>query len=288
LWIAQWVYDLAVYPEQKVYYRYFHDFVRDYSGRLPPDSLNTVLEENVILWQFTPNGMGPHYAYNLLTEDPLHPTGKKSADLNISIKGRNEFLQLLFGEVPAIIIERETKGEEVTRGRPARGRPPRVERFEPTYPGFTNQDMINLIYTAARPFTEDPWRTWIVRAKLEFLALPHENRSKPYTGPKIEDLPKLTKIEKAAILALLGAMSRRVRPLATYPGMTNQDMINLIYMAATPFTNDPWRDWVVRANLEHLASPHENRSEPYTGPKIEDLPNLTETEKAALLEEFSI
>jgi hypothetical protein len=65
--------------------------------------------------------------------------------------------------------------------------------------------------------------------------------------------------------------------------MSNQEMLNLIFAAAAPFTDDPWKDWIVRAKLESLAVPTENRRKPYTGPKIEDLPNLTEREKAAIL-----
>jgi hypothetical protein len=42
-----------------------------------------------------------------------------------------------------------------------------------------------------------------LKAGLEFLAVPDENRSLPYMGPRIENLPNLTKEEKGAILALI-------------------------------------------------------------------------------------
>jgi GH25 family lysozyme M1 (1,4-beta-N-acetylmuramidase) len=271
LWMAQYMYDRSHLPAEQVQYRYFHDFTRDFAWSLPQSVLNTALEENVILWQFSEKGQGPYYVYNRHTQDPEYPTGKKSADLNISIKGRDEFLRRLFGEVPA--VREEVEGEGEGRGR----------RTKPPYPGMINQEMINLIFTAARPFTDDPWMDWIVPADLEFLAVPPENRSKPYPGPKIEALPNLTKEEKSAILALKDGQSRRVRGVATYPGKTNQDMINLFFRASIPFTDDPWTDWVMRANLEYLAIPNENRGEPYTGPRIEDLPNLTDAEKEALL-----
>jgi hypothetical protein len=61
--------------------------------------------------------------------------------------------------------------------------------------------VLNLVFTAARPSTDDPWRDWIVRAHLKSLAIPVENRHKPYTGPRIEDFPNLTDEEKEAILA---------------------------------------------------------------------------------------
>ena len=73
---------------------------------------------------------------------------------------------------------------------------------------------------------------------------------------------------------------------STYPGLTNQGMINLIFRAASPFTQDPWRDWILRAHLESLAIPVENRHKPYTGPRIEDFPNLTDDEKEAILAEM--
>ena len=272
LWMAQYPYNLSFLPSDKVQYRYFQDFLNHFSWSLPRDVRNTVLEDNTVLWQFSEKGNGPHYIYKEFTRDPEYPVGKKSADLNISIKGHDEFMKLMFGEV------RAGKGKE---GREERGE---ARRAKATYPDMINQNMIDFIYEAARPFTLDPWRDWIVRAHLEELAIPEENRVKPYTGPRIEDLPNLTKKEKAAILAVMNVPTRRIlRSVPPYPGMTNQDMINLIYRAALPFTEDPWNDWIVRADLEELANPDENRSLIYTGPKIEDLPNLSDGEKAAIL-----
>jgi hypothetical protein len=68
--------------------------------------------------------------------------------------------------------------------------------------------------------------------------------------------------------------------------MTNQNLINIIFRAAAPYTNDPWNQWIVRAGLTYLAIPEENRKKPYTGPKIKDLPGLTESEKMAILALF--
>jgi hypothetical protein len=272
--MAQYPYNLSFLPEEEVQYRYFQDFERHYAGKLPKTVRNTALEDNTILWQFSEKGNGRHYIYNATTRDPEYPVGKYSADLNISIKSRNDFMHFMFGETPARRRRDKEGREERREARPG----------EATYPGVINQDMIDFIYEAARPHTLDPWRDWIVRAGLEFLAIPTENRGKPYTGPKVEDLPGLTRREKAAILAVMNVPTRRVpRGTPPYPGLTNQDMINLIYRAAEPFTNRPWDDWIVRANLEELAFPEENRSLIYTGPKIEDLPNLSEVEKAAIL-----
>jgi hypothetical protein len=269
LWIAQYLYDQEQLPQVKVQYRYFDEFTRDYANSLPPSVANTPLRDQVVLWQFSAKGDGRHYIYSALTESPSYPTGKKSADLNISLQGRDEFLQELFGRVPAIEISVHVNGG-----------PP----IEPTYPEIDNQDMINLIFTAAEPFTNNPWRDWIVRAHLEYLGVPTSNRINPYTGPRIEDLPNLTQEEKAAILELMETVNHEAlsEPRA-YPGVTNQQMVNLIYRAALPFTDDPWGDWIMRAHLEKLAMPNENRGKPYTGPRIEDLPNLMPEEKAAIL-----
>jgi hypothetical protein len=272
--MAQYPYNPSFSPAEEVQYRYFHDFVRLFSHRLPKSVKGTVLEANTILWQFSEKGDGPHYAHNLTTQDPNPDfrVGKKSLDLNISIKGREEFMQLMFGEVPPI----NRLADAVLAGD--------VPPAAATYPGMTNQDMIDLIFDAARPFTDDYWKDWIVPAGLQHLAIPDENRAKPYTGPKVEDLPKLTKREKAAILALMDVPGRSARrAAATYPGMTNQDMINLIFRAAEPFTAEPWPDWIERADLEELAIPEENRHLPYMGPKIENFPNLSELEKNAIL-----
>lgn len=191
LWIAQYPFDRSRLPTEEVQYRYFHDFTRDFANKLPPSVLKTGLEENVILWQFSEKGNGPYYIYNLNTAHPEFTQGMKQADLNISIQGRDEFMQSFFGEVPQNAEDREVASEA---GQPALG---------PPYAGLSNQGMINLIYKAARPFTDDPWVDWIVRAKMEHLAVPTSNREKPYTGLRIEQIPSWTEQEKQAVLALL-------------------------------------------------------------------------------------
>lgn len=192
LWIAQYPFDKSLLPSQEVQYRYFHDFTRDFANKLPPSILKTGLEENVILWQFSEKGNGPYYIYNPRTAHPTFTEGMKQADLNISIQGRDEFMQSFFGGVPQNAEEEDSV--------PASGPQPTLE---PTYPGITNQAMINLIYKAARPFTDDPWLDWIVRANMEHMAIPTRNREKPYTGLKIEQIPSWTAQEKQAVLALL-------------------------------------------------------------------------------------
>jgi GH25 family lysozyme M1 (1,4-beta-N-acetylmuramidase) len=268
LWIAQYPFDRSLLPEKRSQYLYFHDFTRDYEWKLPPSVVSSSLKENVILWQFSEKGSGPYYVYSRTTADPRFSRGMEAADLNISTKGLNELMQVLFGDV--LVKEPENNPDRTE-----------VEIKTPTYPGLSNQDMINLIYKAARPFTRDPWGDWIVRAGLENLALIPGSREKPYTGPEIEALLGLTDQEKAAINSVMNPVTDPLIPI--YPGLSNQDMINLIFHAARGLTPDPWNDWVLPAGLEVLAVPEENRGKPYSGPRIEDLPNLSNDVKKAIL-----
>jgi GH25 family lysozyme M1 (1,4-beta-N-acetylmuramidase) len=273
LWIAQYPFNRLLLPGNRVQYLYFHDFLRDYEWKMPPSVRGSGVEDKVVLWQFSEKGAGPYYVYNLLTADPKFTRGMEAADLNISTIGREDFLKVLFGSVPEGHNSKVEDEEEHTV------LPVRVDK-DP-YPGLTNQDMINYIYKAARPFTKNPWGDWIVRANLEHLALVPENREKPYGGPKVEELPGLTIQEIEAVLAAMNSELPVRTP--TYPGLKNQDIINLIFKAAAAFTPDPWKDWILRAGLEFLAVPDENRGKPYTGPRIENLLNLGKEEKKAIL-----
>jgi len=185
LWIAQYLWDRSIYPFQKLQYTTFDDFLDDYAGTIPPSIRGTGLTNNVILWQFSEKGDGAEYVFNELTSDPLYPIGKKSADLNVSIQGRDEFISTFLGTTATAITVSEPVGD-------AEGLP--------TYPGLTNQDIINLFLRASS--IERYWGL-IRDAGLEYLAIPRENRAKPYTGPRIEDLPNLRVQDKNAILAVM-------------------------------------------------------------------------------------
>ncbi len=146
--------------------------------------------------------------------------------------------------------------------------------------GFTNQDMINIFYNAAKHLVIDGW-TLIIRAGLTSMA---NDRGALYTGPNVDNMP-LNNTEKSALKTALGITVPAPPPSLpqpTYPGKTNQDIINLFYRAAAPFTQEPW-EWVVQAGLESMANPTENRQKPYTGPRFENLSNLSQTQKNALL-----
>jgi uncharacterized protein YraI len=59
---------------------------------------------------------------------------------------------------------------------------------------------------------------------------------------------------------------------------TNQTMINAFFFAADELGQDGWQ-LVVKAGLEHLVFAREG---PYTGPAVDQLPNLTDQEKATI------
>jgi lysozyme len=146
--------------------------------------------------------------------------------------------------------------------------------------GFTNQDMINIFYNAGRGLVIDGY-TLLSRAGLASLA---DDRGALYTGPSVDDMP-LNDVEKNALKVALGIIQPEPPPPPpppTYPGRSNQDIINLFFRAAAPFTQEPW-EWVVQADLENLAIPAENRQLPYTGPRFEDLDNLSQAQINALL-----
>ncbi len=202
LWLAQYLFDRAKLPDEQVLYTSFDDFCRDHAGQLPPDSRNTVIQDQVILWQFTAKGNGRHYIYNEKTADPQFQDGMFDADLNVSIPGRGDFLKLVYGidaGVPAEQLAVPVVPAESPVLVPTTGGSAAITTAVATYPGTTNQDMINFIFHAAAPFTQQPWQDWVVPAGLESMAVPDENRGKPYTGPRIEDLPNLSADQKAAI-----------------------------------------------------------------------------------------
>ena len=156
----------------------------------------------------------------------------------------------------------------------------------PTYPDkdISNQDMINAFYKAAGDVNQSGW-SWILRAHLTHMADSQENRIAPYTGPLIEDLPNLTLPEKVSLKAALELEVAPPEPPAepTYPNLENQDIINIFFRAAATLNEAGW-NWIVSAGLTYMAIPQENRRKPYTGPRMEDLPHLSDAQKGTLLQ----
>jgi hypothetical protein len=64
-------------------------------------------------------------------------------------------------------------------------------------------------------------------------------------------------------------------------------MINAFFQAAQPFGEDGWL-WIEGNDLAHMAIPDGNRNLIYVGPCVENLPNLAEDKKAALLEALGL
>ena len=86
-------------------------------------------------------------------------------------------------------------------------------------PVYTNQDIIDAFYAAARQVGENGWG-WLSRAGLTGLVA---DRQGEYQGPAIDDLPGLTTAEKASIKAVLGlteAPPAEEAPSITWVGPT--------------------------------------------------------------------
>lgn len=98
LWIADYASVKSDVISKEGQYRYIEDFLKDYEWTLPGTVKGSKIEKNVILWQFSEKGKGPHYIYNKKIGD--NKDGKLSADLSVSIKERDDFLKQVFGKIP--------------------------------------------------------------------------------------------------------------------------------------------------------------------------------------------
>ncbi|KAA3648317.1 MAG: hypothetical protein DWQ07_04810 [Chloroflexi bacterium] len=155
---------------------------------------------------------------------------------------------------------------------------------EPTepFPGLTNQMMINAFYEAASTLGLPGW-SLITIAELTDLV---DERQVIYQGPLIAEMAGLDEDQKEAVARALGLDAPGDDDIIiTYPGMVNQDMINVFYRAATQFNQNGWT-WIERAQLEYMAATRMDRYEPYRGERVEQLPNLETEEKAALQDEL--
>jgi GH25 family lysozyme M1 (1,4-beta-N-acetylmuramidase) len=144
-------------------------------------------------WQFSADGnqKGPE---NGIKHEPWLGA-PPSVDLDVFNGTVQDLMDWLNLEHEAGESEAEEPSVEEESEEPAEGKP--------TYAELTNQNMIDLIFRAAKSTGGHYWDHWIVNAQLEYLAIPGSNRPKPYTGPKIENLPGLTADEKGALLALI-------------------------------------------------------------------------------------
>ncbi len=63
-----------------------------------------------------------------------------------------------------------------------------------------------------------------------------------------------------------------------YPGLINQDMINIFYRVAAQFGENGW-DWLVRLGLAKINESREMRFQGYSGPRVEKFPHITEEQR---------
>ncbi len=170
---------------------------------------------------------------------------------------------------------------------------------------FNNQDLINAFFAAAELLDVTGW-TLLTRAGLTGLV---SDRNARYSGLPIPNLPNLTDDQKALVTAKLvearagadkpsdggrdigappkrrhrrrirrRAATRDLTPADT-AGLTNQDVINAVYFAATQLKQSGW-EWLTRAGLTDLVNA---RQAAYSGPGALSLPNLTDQEKALIV-----
>ena len=160
---------------------------------------------------------------------------------------------------------------KIALGLPAEVSPPE----EPTPASeFTHQQLINAIYKVAKSAGLNGW-SLLRAAGLTYLV---RDRQATYRGPAIDDLPGLSSAQKAQVKAALGLAEETVPP--PIPQITNQQVINAIYQTARATGQQGWT-LLSRAKLTHLV---QDRQGAYQGPAIDDLPGLSDDEKARLKE----
>ncbi len=211
---------------------------------------------------------------------------------------------------------------------------------------FDNQAMINAFYLAAIKL-DLSGRDLMSSAGLSHLL---DNRMDIYTGPRIELLPNLSRLQRQTVAELLGIhldeslLPEEVEPVEeeqtlpedelslpvvgvteeiaapleevvisgngngageevevvadptypsigtvltpTYPGLVNQDLINLFYRVASLFGENGWQ-WIVKCGLAAIGASRKTRFEDYKGPYIKSIPGLTEDQKDLLEREIN-
>lgn len=173
---------------------------------------------------------------------------------------------------------------------------------------ITHQDLINAFYYAASLEDLGGW-SLVERAGIGYIG---KERDVLYSGPVIAELPGLTPNQKEAIQAYLGvpdvvyeeeeyvvpaphlepeeeAVELEVEPedaadeavTPTYSEtMNNQAVINAFYLTAIKLDRNG-EEILAAAGLVHLA---DNRLQVYSGPKIEDLPGLSNRKRKMIAE----
>jgi hypothetical protein len=146
------------------------------------------------------------------------------------------------------------------------------------YLGLTNQEMINFFYKVADETGAQGWNL-IVKAGLEHLV---DDRQGEYTGPVVEKMGGLTTQQRGLLREYLASEQENASGEAPYPGLVNQDMINIFYRAAAQFGENGW-NWITGEGLGYIAATQQMRYQSYMGPAIEDLSTLGEDQRQAML-----
>jgi len=154
----------------------------------------------------------------------------------------------------------------------------------PTPADFTNQDMINAFAAAAKAFGEPQnfW-TWVTSANLAHMA---NDRTRPYSGLAVDNLPGLSLDQKSLIKrALAGESLEGLTPVQErdrYLGkVTNQQVINAFFEAARSAGNrDDFFLWIQQSGLAAIA---DNRQGTYSNPPISTLANLKEEWRTTII-----
>ena len=185
-----------------------------------------------------------------------------------------------------------------------------------------NQDVINAFYLTAIKFDQNG-REMITAAGLEELV---SQRMEVYTGPRVEETPLEEEApdkdenptgppedehpDEAELDADILPVKEddregeeddqpgdsdipehespvQDRPKPTYPGLLNQDVINLIFRVAAAFGESGW-EWLVRMGLETIRASRKSRFEDYIGPPLEELSSLTPEQKTIVEKELSL
>lgn len=153
-----------------------------------------------------------------------------------------------------------------------------TEEKQPAYPSLTNQEMINAFYQGGNNLGIPGW-TLVERANLTNIA---EVREDAYSGLPITDIDSLNRNEQARVLEALGDDLSGLQMALPYPGLLNQDIINLFYRSASKNGEDGWL-WAIQVGLEYIAETRLMRYEPYRGPYFEDFMGLN-IEQLSLLQ----
>ena len=149
-------------------------------------------------------------------------------------------------------------------------------------PEYLNSDVIEAIKICAEQFSQN-FDDLLSQAGLSHIHAVEANRTRPYGGPLIEDLPGLDDQMLAAIKESLKDVDHSPTNLGK-PGLSNQDVINIFVRAGNKLGVNGL-SWISRAKLNYM---YAMRAETYNGPLIEEMLALNSQERQALQHEIEI